>query len=176
MNYKDVSVDIEDLAQEVYINLLKNNCRALKEFKGHFENAFYSYLKVTIVRLLLNLFTKDGAIKRISWKEVLYLDEPLKMTSYNKDMRLIDTIGENDNILNKIILEEDIEFCLNKIFNGKAQGDLYKLIFKLKIYKQLDPKAIASSPLINRKYKTVLNILSTYKPTLLECLKERMVE
>ena len=177
MDYLDPSIEIEDIVQEVYKKLVKNECKALVVFESQFEYAFRSYLKTTTIRVLFNLYKSWERVRCIPFRDILYLDDPIKTSATNDfDLSLFDILGSDDNILNDIILEEDIELCLDKIFDGKKKESLYKSIFKLRIYKQLDLEDIALSPLINRKYSTVKNILSSYKPYFIGCLKRRRSE
>jgi len=168
--YKDPSIEIEDVVQEVYKKLVKNECNALVVYEGKFENAFCNYLKTITMRILLNLYKPIQ--RRIPWDLIDSLDKSIRPAATNDfDRSLSDQIGEDDNTENNIILKEQIELCLDKIFDRKPKKNLYKSIFKLRIYNQLDAKVIAASPLVNRKYSTVKNILTTYKQKFIECLK-----
>ena len=56
--------DIRDLVQEVYIRLVKNNCKVLKRFKPKYDHALYGYLSIICASVVKDFFKKFSRLKR----------------------------------------------------------------------------------------------------------------
>jgi DNA-directed RNA polymerase specialized sigma24 family protein len=177
-DYREGCDYVEDHAQDVYQKLLKNDCQALKVFKCDYENSIFKYLEIIVIRTILNKQKESVAQKRPPEKEKKSLNEPLNSPDGNKDRYLEDRIESGDwgSIINVMILKEDIEYCLNKIFNNNHKKELYKLILKYHIFEGLDSRLIAESLDTKRSPKTISNIISITMPSLKTCLKKRLKE
>jgi len=58
IGYSQGDMLIQDLAQEVYQKLVKNNCNALKEHKGSHENSIFKYLEIIALRTAYSNYRK----------------------------------------------------------------------------------------------------------------------
>lgn len=166
---------IEDLAQEAYKKLIKNNCQALKVYQGKHENTIFKYLKIVVIRLIQNRQKEIHAKRRIPQTKTVSLNKPHKTLAGNSPEEEIKS-GDCHSILGLMVLREDIEFCLNKIFNNNKQKELYKLILKYYLFEGLDSRLIAESLKIERSQKTISNIISKSMPSLKNCLEQRIKE
>jgi RNA polymerase sigma factor (sigma-70 family) len=165
MNYDNGAVEVEDLAHEVYEKLIKNNCQALKDFKGRHENAIYKYLDIIVIRLIINKRKEKGTPPQ----RIIPL---LGYTERNEGaVRYIDIIP-GDSIYFVYEHEEEIKLCLKKIIDSKKR-DRNLLILNCYIFEGLKPKEIATLPGIQVEHKTVSNLLSKYMPALQKCLEEK---
>src|SRR5882724_5353716 len=57
---------IDDLVQETYLRLCRDNCRSLREFKARHEEAIFGYLKVIAISVALDHVRSRAATKRRS--------------------------------------------------------------------------------------------------------------
>jgi len=178
LGYREGIDNMEDLAQEVYKKLIKNNFQALKDYKGEHDNTIFKYLKIIIIRIILNKQKEDSAQRRIPQKITISIDEPPKAAESAKEQSLgnIEKPRNHRSILDLMVLREDIEFCLNKIFSNNKQKVMYQLILKCHIFKGFDSRLIVESLEIDRSQKTVSNIISKTMPSLRTCLEQRMKE
>jgi len=55
---------IDDLVQETYLRLCKDNCRSLRSFQAQHDEAIFGYLKVIAASVALDHFRARGAHKR----------------------------------------------------------------------------------------------------------------
>jgi RNA polymerase sigma-70 factor (ECF subfamily) len=55
---------VDDLVQETYLRLCKDNCRSLREFKAQHDEAIFGYLKVVAISVALDHFRARSAHKR----------------------------------------------------------------------------------------------------------------
>ena len=169
---------MEDLAQEVYKKLVKNNFQALRDYKGEHDNTIFKYLKIIIIRIILNKQKEDSAQRRIPKKITISIDDSPQASESAREQSLvnIEKPGNQRSILDLLVLREDIEYCLNKIFNNNKHKVLYQLILKFHIFKGFDSRLIVESLETDRSQKTVSNIISKTMPSLRTCLEQRMKE
>jgi DNA-directed RNA polymerase specialized sigma24 family protein len=80
LGYAEGVAKVEDLAQEVYIKLLNNNCEPLKRFTSLYENAILKYLKITAIRAVHTDFTTWKAQKRQPAGGIVSLDRSAEWT------------------------------------------------------------------------------------------------
>jgi RNA polymerase sigma-70 factor (ECF subfamily) len=55
---------VDDLCQETYLRLCKDNCRSLREFEAKHDEAIFGYLKVIATSVALDHFRARGSQKR----------------------------------------------------------------------------------------------------------------
>jgi len=55
---------VDDLVQETYLKLCKDNCRCLRDFKATHDEAIFGYLKVIATSVALDYFRARTALKR----------------------------------------------------------------------------------------------------------------
>lgn len=168
-DYTEGFLHVEDLAQDVYRKLVKDNCKALKNFIGKYENSIFKYLEVISIRVVLNKLNEKG----IPAKVKIPLDRAFINPNTDKEISLLDRI-QTDPQIDMNELKEEIEYCLENIFNSKKTKEIYKLVIKYYIYEGFDSKLISLS--LNKKLspKRISNIISETKPDLQRCLKKRL--
>ncbi|MBD3287471.1 hypothetical protein GF337_01595 [candidate division KSB1 bacterium] len=174
--YKEGCEYLEDIAQDIYFNLKKNNCKALKNFKGNHENAIYKYLEVCAIRMVCNKLTTENNInsKRPPISKKKSLSDNFGSRNGSHSDTLQDMIVNEDwkSIYNSVELSDAIKFCLKKIFAGtKKNKERNLLILNYALFDDLSAKEIASSASIDIDYKTVLNVLNFCKSALKSCLQ-----
>lgn len=177
-SYREGRDYVEDFAQDIYKKLVKNDCQALKVFRCEYDNSIFKYLEIIVIRTIINKQKEFDAQKRLPENELISLNKKFETPGGNKEYSLEDKIDSDDweSIINVIILREDIEFCLNKIFKNNHKKELYKLILRYHIFSGLDSRLIAKSLDTKRSQKTISNIISKTMPSLKACLKKRMKE
>jgi len=155
---------VQDLVQEVYLNLLKNDCKALTCFIGASENSIYTYLGIIARNVVCNYVTKMNAQKRPN------IDKPLNDTSSGFNDYEIFNISqinkepiEQDLLLE--MLKEEIDLILNQNLKDKYK-ERNKLIFKLYFYEEFSPDEIASKLGFTVTAKRVLNLVAEFKTLL----------
>lgn len=131
---------IQDLNQEVYHQLLKNDCKALKAYRGSNENSFFLYLGVICKNTVLNyLRSKSNKIDR--------------------------TPGHHEESEKAGASEEsDTQIDLNIHFNLFSQGKHKardRLILKLHFFDGLSFEEIAAA--MNISTKRVANLIGLFK-------------
>jgi RNA polymerase sigma-70 factor (ECF subfamily) len=55
---------VDDLVQETYLRLCKDNCRSLREFKAQHDEAIFGYIKVVAISVALDHFRARSTHKR----------------------------------------------------------------------------------------------------------------
>jgi hypothetical protein len=152
---------MEDYAQDVYRKLLRNDSKALNNFKGLHENSIYTFIETIAIRIILNEFN---------------INEVKMYDCDDTNNSIAARIGFNQwkNPFELYELKEEIEFCLEKILarSQKMQRDLY--ILKLYLYEDLEPKVITTKLKAAPSQKTISNVIANYKTPLRECLEQRL--
>jgi RNA polymerase sigma-70 factor (ECF subfamily) len=60
---------VDDLAQETFLKLCANNCKALRDFDFQHDNAFFGFLKVVASHVVEDHFRGSNSLKRGSGRE-----------------------------------------------------------------------------------------------------------
>ena len=168
-----IKLTVQDLVQEVYLNLLKNDCKALTSFIGASENSMYTYLGIIARNVVCNYVTKMNAQKRPN------IDKPLNDTSsgFNDyEIFKISQINKEaiEQDLSLEMLKEEIDLILNQNLKDKYK-ERNKLIFKLYFYEEFSPEEIASKLGFEITSKRVLNLVAELKTLLRRELLSRKV-
>jgi len=165
---------VQDLVQEVYLKLLKNNCKALTSFIGASENSIYTYLGIIARNVVCNHVTKMNAHKRPNIGKSLN-----DISSGCKDYEIFipspineETIAQE---LSFEMLKEEIDLILNQNLKEKYK-ERNKLIFKLYFYEKFSPDEIASKLGFEVTSKRVLNLIAEIKTLLRRELLNRNVD
>lgn len=176
-NYKGLNA-VEDLAQEVYAKLLANDCQALIDFNGQYENSIVSYLEIIAIRTVLEDYTRSKALKRsAAGREV-----PLDALQWNvRQERVVDLkeilrleSWQDEFLLNE--LREEIKYHLDKILGPRRNKERDELIFKYYLYAGLEAEEIvALCHDVNITGKRVMNIICEIKNELRESLRKAAV-
>jgi RNA polymerase sigma factor (sigma-70 family) len=177
-SYADDGSGVEDLAQEVYMILVRNDCDALKKFEGRWENSIYKYLATTSIRTVLYHIYKAGAQKRPPSKGKASISKSI--TGKNGDLNLtleeVLSAPESSAIANHSELKEEIEDCLNRMSTQRRNGSVYKEIFKYHLYEELTPEMIHEHLGQTYSLTRIRNIITEVKKDLQKCLKHKMAE
>lgn len=155
---------VQDLVQEVYFNLLKNDCKALQNYIGASENSIYTYLGIVARNAVCNYVTKMSAQKRPNIDRSLNGApsgssdaEGFKIPQANKE-----TIGQE---LSLEMLKNEIDSILDQTLKDKYK-ERNKLIFRLYFYEEFSPEEIASKLGFEVSSKRVLNLITELKTLL----------
>jgi len=127
-----IKEDIRDLVQEVYLRLVKNDCRVLKNFKPKYDKAFYAYLSIICASVVKDFFKKFSRLKR---KGYMYsIDERSAISKENKmiSKRLLPSFMQT-NPEKQVIAKDLLEKVKNYYSSADSKkGDKRKeLIFQL---------------------------------------------
>jgi len=163
---------IEDLVQDVYMKLLANNCKALKDFIGASENSIYTYLGIIARNVVLNYATKMNAQKRPTVERSI--DEVLDITEKGGKIRIKNFGSSPFDDLEVEFLKEELETILDRIMTGSFK-QRNKLIIKLHIYWGLSAEEIVSQLPYQMSPKTVSNLITRIKQQLREQLLDQMM-
>ena len=163
---------VEDLVQDVYMKLLANNCKALKDFIGASENSVYTYLGIIARNEVRNYFTKINAQKRPTVERSI--DDLLNISEKGGKIRTKNITRSPYADLEVEFLKEEIENILDRIVTGSSKHR-NKLIIKLNIYQGLSAEQIASQLPYDLSSKTVSNLITKIKQKLRQQLLEQMM-
>ncbi len=172
LGYAEGVAKVEDLAQEVYIKLLNNNCEPLKRFTSLYENAILKHLKMTAIRAVYTDFTAWKAQKRRPAGGIVSLHRQAEWTIHeNRKLDLVDILPANDSGETSELIEE-IQLCLNKILHGSRNADRNKLIFEYYFYHGFDAVEIASQLGLHLTAKRVENLIGEIRQAVRQCLRD----
>lgn len=125
--YFGVSDDVDDIMQEVFLRLLKNNFRLLKNFKGDSEFSFLSYLKKIVISTGKNYIKKN-------WKRNISIEEiSIAEIGYNPEESILKKISVKklmDSIYKLPIIYRDVMLLLAKGYKQKEIAEILNLNIK----------------------------------------------
>lgn len=168
---------VEDLVQEVYTKLLANDCQALKDFEGKYENSIFTYLEIIAVRIVLKDYERCKTQKRSNLCKEVSLDAEVWNIHDRRlsDLKELVEIEGWESEFECAELQEEIEYHLKKILDHRRNQARDQLIFRYYLYAGLDAEEIALIHGIQLSPKTVLNIIGELKQELGTCLKASLV-
>lgn len=176
LGYEKGLAALDDLLQNTYLKLLKNDRAGFKEFQGTHERQFQRYLQVTANRVVLNNFHREEMTASRSPSGGLQsLDQVLDRTAKEAGTSLKDLLpdpGSNEELAFQETIEE-IRYCLKQSQRRNKQADRNMLIFQLRIFAGLEAEEIGSRPEINVAPKTVLNLTKKLAKAVASCLEKR---
>ncbi|MBC8184229.1 sigma-70 family RNA polymerase sigma factor [candidate division KSB1 bacterium] len=168
---------VKDLVQEVYMKLVDNEKKALRDFQGAYKNSIYLYLGTIAKNVVRNYFVKMGAQKRPQ----IYgsLDDVVVVSDDGEKIHVIDQIeSKQHNVEDKLklkILEEEIDEILDKFLRGRTK-QRNKIVFKLHFYEGLTAEEISTQFNFEISESRVINLISEIKVLLRkELLKKKIV-
>jgi len=168
---------IPDLVQDVYVKLVSNECKALKNFVGASENSIYKYLNIIAKNVVKNHLTKIRAQKRPFIKksidEVVIVGENDERISIKEGIRSTDFDVEEEVAVE--ILQDEIEAILDRILKGKDK-QRNKLMFKLHLFEGFSAEEIASQFPFGLTSKRVSNLIADIRRSLRQELLEQRLE
>jgi RNA polymerase sigma-70 factor, ECF subfamily len=133
---------VDDLIQETYLRLCRNDCRVLREFRSEYEGAFFGYLKDVASSVARDYFRAQNAARR--GPESASLDE-------TTERHAIDPQPPTDSLL----VHADIWRRLESI----AENERDTTVFKLYYQQGFTAKEIAALPNIDLSEKGVESCL-----------------
>jgi RNA polymerase sigma factor (sigma-70 family) len=156
--------DCDDLVQEVYSNLVQNNCKALRDFKGETEFAFFTYLSSIAHNVFCNQVETFRAAKRQGI--TVSLDDDTKRANHENHIplneRLESPLFDTELILDSTYLRDEIEKIVEKCARGPNQPRDC-LIFKLAVFEGMRAEEIAKIVPFELTAKRIGNIASDLK-------------
>lgn len=172
IGYERGKAYIQDLSQEVYRKLLKNNCAVLKEFRGAYENSILKYLEVIAIRAAHDDYRRDTAEKRPPSDKTVSLHLPVWSSPDQQAMALGEILPSDDWLdgMAQFELVEEIEHCLHKILCRNRHEERNELIFKWHLYHGLNAEHIATLSGIMLSSKHIFGIIQGIKHELRKCL------
>lgn len=158
LRIKQEAFTIDDLVQEVYLLLIKDNCKALRTFSGRSENSIFAYLRI----LAINVVRKNLSRERAKQRNVRFSDSNPLLSFEDSAL-----LAERSLLADPI---DRIEAYLNEILSKSRTKERDKLIFKLFYFEGFHIKEIANDFGMNLSEKRVVNIIGSIKAKLRHAL------
>ncbi len=167
--------ELNDLVHNVYVKLLERNGKALKGYKGQYENTIFEWLRVISIRIVLYDFNSNTSRSRTPEGGLFSIDEPYSGLDRNRLRGWQEIIPEGtfDETTNYAELREEIEYCLEKSTAGSRSPERDRLIFHLYIFDGMDVPSITAFAGIDLTEKRVSNLISELKEKVRQCLQSR---
>jgi len=158
---------VEDLVQEVYRLLIKNDCRALKKFEGKWERSIYKYLDLIAVRVVLRESEKN--------REILHTHWLFDASFHNQKSNLYEILKSNRADMYSSVkeLKDEIEVCLHTILRNKRNKERSRLIFQCYLYEDWTPLMIKKRLFSTLSEKRISNVITEIKTDLKKCLRNK---
>lgn len=160
---------VSDLSQEVYVRLLANDRRALKEFQGTTDIAAYAYIGCIVRSVVSDHLRRESRQKRSV--PLVSLDEELEREGLSLAYLL--KAGDEtlpDEMTDEKHLPQRLRGLLSRALEGKnAVRD--SLIFQMHVLNGLTAREIADLPTLNITQANVEIIIRRTREKLRELLK-----
>lgn len=155
---------IKDLRQDVYIKLLNDKGKALRNFKGKDENSFLAYLYTISKNLVIN-YVKSSHKREVHLRDVKSHQNHLGFDNYQPEPLTSNTSDElEEHFLQELLVEKLKENYSSR----KFERDL--VIFKLFYFKGLSPQDIQRNFDFNLSASGIETLVSRMKKTLKQCI------
>jgi len=143
----------DDLLQEIYTTILKNDARLLRNFRGDTEAEAQSYLAQTAINQTLSYLRSRATLKRAADEVSLQ-----SLIEDQEEFRLPDSAASPLESLT----EREFRELLQRLFVGpNAERDI--LILMLYIYDGYSPTEIAPMKICELKETSIANLLAQMK-------------
>ncbi len=165
---------VQDLVQDVYVKLVSNGAKALKNFKGANENSIYLYLGIIAKNTVRNYVIQEKAQKRPSIEKSL--DDPLYPEVKQNQLVLHDRLHPHYSNIDEQIMLHDLEDEIIDVIDDaypKKNRERNKIIFKLYFCEGFSAENIATQFGYNLSVKRVSNLISDIKSLLQDKLTSR---
>ncbi len=140
---------VDDLVQDTYLKLCRNNYKALRNFEFQHDNAFFGFLKVVAANVAEDHYRREEADKHGGGREEVDIE----------DVRLTHPFRPRSSQLAELaILMAEIERCLAELVSEPNFARDHA-IFWLYYRQGLTAKAIAQLPAISLSIKGVESTL-----------------
>ncbi|MFQ5629519.1 MAG: hypothetical protein ACE5I1_12220, partial [bacterium] len=167
LNYKEGRKNVNDLRQEVYVKLLRNDGKAFKAFKGRYYHSTFAYLKIISSNVVRNDLAKKKQKKRLQEADTIYLDKKRLISEKQKtDLHEIISDVSWHTKIHKEELIDEIEYTLQRIINKRSHAERDKLIFRYHFYAGFHAHEIARLHVFGLSAKRIGNIISAIKDSL----------
>ncbi len=130
----DLKESIQDLRQDVYEKLLKDDGKALKEFRGEHTESFRAYLRSITINLTKNFSKREKLQQR-------RMNDVIGESSAPELFRINSVTNETEEHLDEAFVKEHIIRMLRANYPSRNL-DRDILIFKLYFFEGLSPKQI----------------------------------
>lgn len=167
--FKFKDSEVCELLQDIYLKLLSNNRKILKDFRGNTDGSVLAYLLTVVRSVVTDQIRKEVAQKR--YAPEISLNAPLKA---DQELTIADLIkaGEEsspDHIVNeKITIKHLRELLKDALSGSNAKRD--SIIFHLHIINGLSCREIAELPTFSMTTANVQAVVFRTK----ERLRERL--
>ncbi len=134
---------IRDLVQEVYIRLVRNNCKILKNFRPSNNGSIFAYLTLTSASVVKDYFRKTGRLKRKG--SLLSICEELDFSKadciMNNRLASFTFTNPEEQLIAKDLLEK-LEEHYSSV-DAKGNNNIKELLFKLYFLKGMSIRDIS---------------------------------
>jgi len=113
---------VKDLVQEAYAKICDDDCRLLRDFKAHHEDAFFGMLKVTAANVAHDYVRARDCIKRGSGKADSELNEA--------EVFVPDPHHTGPDHIERQILLQEIDRILSTISSGERDREIFWLHYR----------------------------------------------
>ncbi len=167
---------VEDLIQNVYKRLIKNNYHTLRNFKGLTAGEFINFLKMIAVTVTLDHYRKKNTSKRKAYLESLFTPMVDEASSHSNYM-LIDLIEDDKAdcpFKNQTVIEMQRQFIyLIQNYGSKKTKEKNRLILKFFFIEGLSVDEIIKIKGLQVKKKDVQHVLSRFRKKFRQKIKKK---
>lgn len=163
--------DIPETVQEVFLRLLANNRKSLREFRGTSEEEIHAYLFQVVRSVIADQIRKQSAQRRTA--EVISLDSFLDENGVSlNDLLSAGNESSPEWLLDKKISPTQLQEILTDILSGEnAPRDA--IIFYLYAVNGLTAREIAQLPSFNTNVANVQSIIFRTRERLRDLLNQK---
>lgn len=108
---------VDDLVQETFLRLCKDDCKILREFEHRHEGAIFGYLKVVAASVAMDYFRNLSAQKRAADR----LAEPEEM---------IDRYRSTSATAEQELMLQEIDRCVERVSDGERDRTIFWLYYQ----------------------------------------------
>lgn len=173
--YKFKDGEILELLQDLYVRLLSNNRKILKDFRGNSEASVLAYLLTIVKSVVTDQIRKEVAQKRHAPE--ISLNAPLKENQELTIADLLPAATENspDYMFNEKITANRLQALLKSALSG-ANAKRDAIIFHLHIINGLSCREIGELPSFSMTTSNVQAVVFRTKERLREILSKQNPE
>ena len=159
LGYRPGLMALDDILQDVYFKLLKNEGEAFRTFKGQYENTIWRFLEVAAMRVVYNHRRRDNAVKRPRIAGDIARERLGDLLDLFPDKNAEDEV-------NRIMMELAVAECLKRIGKKLRHAERDIRIIVLYLFYGMSAESIAELPEINLSFQSVFRIIADLKERL----------
>ncbi len=163
LGYKEGLSRLDDLLQDIYTKLFRNDGEAFRTYRGQFENTIWPFLEIVAIRVVYNDKRRTDADKRPR------IARDVAPGRIGDVLDLFPDKNAEDEI-NRIMMTLAIEECLKRMSKKLRHSIRDIRILKLYLYDGLSAESIAELPEIRLSSQSVFRIIADIKARLAQCL------